>query len=800
MTTASVWPQDMTEIGTAAEATCLHCGGARPTGGGAFCCRGCETAYAIVGKMGLDQFYRRRRLSGNVRPLRPDAGEDADISGYATASPADRHEIHLLVDGLSCAACVWLLESVLSDDENVVGCRVNLSTRRMQLRWKGKASDVNRHVERARAVGFRLLPFDPLRLADATSRRENELLKAMAVAGFAASNIMLLSVSVWAGHVGDMGPATRDLMHWISAMIALPTIAYSGRPFFVSAFGALRAGRTNMDVPISIGVLLACVMSLWETATSGQHAYFDSAVALLFFLLVGRYLDARSRGRARSAAEHLMSLNPRAVSVLQPDGSVAMKSAESVEPGSRVLAAAGERIGIDGTVESGTSQVDSSLVTGESLPMQAAAGTPVFAGMVNLTAPLRIRVTATGSRTLLAEIVRLMEAAEHGRSRFVVLADQVARAYAPAVHTLAILTFGAWYFVSDAGWQVALLNAVAVLIITCPCALALAVPVVQVVASGRLMRQGILLKSPTALERLESVDTVIFDKTGTLTQGRLELVSDPDRTDDDLRLAASLAVTSLHPLSRALTRAAPPTAPMGAVKEHPGSGLSADLPSGQIRLGSRAFCGIAPDLEAPDIGPEIWLVSPGRKPVRFAFSDRPRSDVQSVVRTLKDRDFQIELLSGDRPANVAPVAKAAGIANWKANCTPIDKVTALDRIRAAGRHTLMVGDGLNDAPALAAADVSASPSTAIDVAQTAADIVFQGDRLAPVAEILDVARRAGRLVRQNLVLAIVYNLGAVPLAMAGKVTPLIAAIAMSTSSLLVIANALRLAQRGKAGA
>jgi len=285
-----------------------------------------------------------------------------------------------------------------------------------------------------------------------------------------------------------------------------------------------------------------------------------------------------------------------------------------------------------------------------------------------------------------------------------------------------------------------------------------------------------------------------------LTQGRLELVSDPDRTEDDLRLAASLAVTSLHPLSRALTRAAPPTAPIGAVKEHPGFGLSADLSSGQIRLGSRAFCGIAPDLKAPDIGPEIWIVSPGRQPVRFAFSDRPRSDVQAVVRTLKDRDFRIELLSGDRPANVVPVAKAAGIANWKANCTPVDKVAALDKIRADGRHTLMVGDGLNDAPALAAADVSASPSTAIDVAQTAADIVFQGDRLAPVAEVLDVARRAGRLVRQNLVLAIVYNLGAVPLAMAGKVTPLIAAIAMSTSSLLVIANALRLAQRGKAGA
>ncbi len=795
MSDVAAWTEHIAKPEAADSPACLHCGTAAAVGGRGFCCSGCEAAYAIVTGLGLDQFYRRRRIVPGARPLRPDAEGTYDCSGYATSAASGRHEINLLVDGLSCAACVWLLETVLSDDKDVVSSRVNLSTRRLLLRWEGSPADANRHVARAAALGFHLVPYDPAKIASATARHENELLKAMAVAGFAASNIMLLSVSVWAGQVGDMGPATRDLMHWVSALVALPTIAYSGRPFFRSALQALRGGRTNMDVPISIGVLLAGAMSLWETVSSGQHAYFDSAVALLFFLLVGRYLDARSRGRAHSAAEYLVSLSPSAVSVVQGDGRIATQRADAVAPGSHVIVAAGERIGVDGKIESGRSDLDTSLVTGESTPMAAAVGTAVFAGMVNLSAPLRIVVTATGSRTLLAEIVRLMEAAEQGRSRFVVLADRVARAYAPAVHTLAALTFIAWSVLGDAGWQVALLNAVAVLIITCPCALALAVPVVQVVAGGRLLRQGILLKSPTALERLEAVDTVVFDKTGTLTEGHLELLPDPSRTPEDLQVAASLAAASRHPLSRALVRAAPPVPPAADVLEHPGMGLSMETGAGPVLLGSRAFCGIDPAIESATTGPEMWLVMPNRAAIRFAFSDRLRADAGDVIRTLRGRGLQIELLSGDRAAAVGPAAIEAGIGHWTAACTPADKAARLVALRASGRRTLMVGDGLNDAPALATADVSASPATAADVSQTAADIVFQGNRLAPIAEVLDVARRAGRLVRQNLALAIFYNIGAVPLAMAGKVTPLIAAIAMSSSSLLVIGNALRLSLR-----
>jgi Cu2+-exporting ATPase len=434
-------------------------------------------------------------------------------------------------------------------------------------------------------------------------------------------------------------------------------------------------------------------------------------------------------------------------------------------------------------------------VSGETLPAAAAGGTAVFAGMVNLTAPLRIRVSASGEGTLLAEIVRMMEAAEQGRAGFVALADRVARLYAPVVHLLAAATFLAWFAFGGIGWQPALLNAVAVLIITCPCALALAVPVVQVVASGRLSRDGILLKSATALEKLAQVDTVVFDKTGTLTLGRLAL-ADAARCDAaDLRLAAAMAQSSRHPLARALVRACPDAAAVPGVVEHPGSGLSLVGTDGETRLGSRAFCGV--DAADDAAGPELWLARPGDAAVRFAFADVVRDDAASVVDWLKQAGLRVELVSGDRPAVVEAVAHEVGIDTWKAACDPAGKCAYLESLRADGRRVLMVGDGLNDAPALAAAHVSISPATAADISQTVADVVFQGRRLGPVIEVLRTAQRSERLIVQNLALAILYNIGAVPLAMAGYVTPLLAAAAMSSSSLIVIVNALRLGRGGR---
>ena len=426
--------------------------------------------------------------------------------------------------------------------------------------------------------------------------------------------------------------------------------------------------------------------------------------------------------------------------------------------------------------------------------MTAGHGTVVHAGAMNLTAPLTLTVVAAGQDTLLAEITRLLEAAEQRRARYVDVAARIVRVYAPVVHALAALTFLGWLLVGQIGWPDALLNAIAVLIITCPCALALAVPVVQVVAANRLFRRGILVKSPTALERLAGIDTIVFDKTGTLTLGQPTLLRDGAWREDVLKAAAALAATSLHPLARALAGSAPAVAAADGIEEVPGRGLCCMTEDGEIRLGRGDWCG-APDSASESM--EIWLSRPNRAPVRFAFQDRVRDDGAAVVRRLRAAGYEIEILSGDRAAAVEPVAEALGIDRWRAGCTPDAKIRALEELAAAGRRVCMVGDGLNDAPALTAAHASLSPATAADISQTAADVVFQGDRLAPVAEALQVARAADRLVRQNFMLAFGYNVLTVPLAMAGLVTPLIAAVAMSTSSLVVIGNALRLGREGR---
>ncbi|WP_299437764.1 heavy metal translocating P-type ATPase metal-binding domain-containing protein [uncultured Rhodospira sp.] len=798
---------------TAAQAgteTCRHCGdpvgpGAAAAGHAGFCCPGCAAAYELVNGLGLDRYYERRCLDPEVRSLKPETepGAIPDYAVHVTTTDSGEASLSLLVEGLHCAACVWLIERLLARQPGVTHARVNMTTRRLTLRWVPETGEAGtdapdlgarRILDPVLTVGYRLVPYDPETVERDTDRTERTLLRAMAVTGFAAGNVMLFSVAVWFG--GDMGPATRDFMHWLSALIALPAIAYGIRPFARSAVTALRAGRANMDVPITLAVLLAAGMSVWETARGGPHAYFDAAVMLLFFLLIGRFLDSRARGRARSAAERLLALGGAAVTVIDPDGHARSARPHEVPVGATVLVAVGERVGVDGVVAEGVSDLDVSLITGETVPARAGPGDRVFAGTLNLSAPVQVRVDAVGERTLLAEIVRMMEVAEQGRARTVALADRVARLYAPVVHLLALAAFLGWWLAGGLPWQEAVLIAAAVLIITCPCALALAVPVVQVIASGRLLRAGAFLKAATALERLTEADTVVLDKTGTLTVGRPALVTGPGQgwTPDDLRLAAGLAASSRHPLARAVAAACPDAPAVTGVREHPGEGLSWDGPNGPVRLGSAAFSGVD-DLGAGDggaTGPALWLRDGSEAPACFRFTDPLRPDAAEVVAALRARGLTVEMLSGDRPEAVARVAADAGIESWRGGCTPADKLARLQALRDQGRRVLMVGDGLNDAPALAAAHVSASPASAIDISQTAADVVFRGERLAPVVTALDVAHRADRLVRQNLALALLYNAVTVPLALAGLVTPLIAAVAMSTSSLVVTVNAMRL--------
>tara|TARA_R110002020_G_scaffold86437_9_gene213452 strand:+ start:415 stop:2709 length:2295 start_codon:yes stop_codon:yes gene_type:complete len=702
---------------------------------------------------------------------------------------AGLRQTDLSVPGVHCGACITTIEKALTALPEVERARVNLSTKRVSIVWKescdGHVTDPVRLVQTiVDATGYDAHLFT--NAEEAGDRQQRDLIRAVAVSGFAAANIMLLSVSVWSGAEAS----TRDLFHWISAMIAAPALVYAGRFFYRSAWTAIRHGRTNMDVPIALAITLSYAVSLWETMHHGEHVWFDATVSLLFFLLIGRTLDHVMRDRARAAISGLARLSPRGAMVMTADGGRDYRPVEEIRPGDRLIIAAGERVPVDGLVESGRSDLDLSIVNGESAPVGIGVGDPVQGGTLNLTGPLVVQATAGAKDSFLAEVISLMEAAEGGRARYRRIADRAAQLYSPAVHLLALFAFLGWG-VFGGDWKQAMLISIAVLIITCPCALGLAVPVVQVVAAGRLFKDGIMVKDGSAMERLAEIDTALFDKTGTLTLGRPRLVNGREIGAGHLSLAGGLAMHSRHPLSQALYRSAGNVLPrFDDIQELPGQGLQAQTEEGLYRLGNRRFaCGATAGAGTTS---EVVLSLDGAELACFRFEDTLRPDASAAIRALDRAGIRTGILSGDRAPVVGALADRLGISSWKADLAPRDKVDAVADFSAQGARVLMVGDGINDAPALAAAHVSIAPATAADVGRQAADFVFMHDSLSAVPLAIDVSRQAGRLIRQNFALAIGYNVIAVPIALAGYATPLIAAVAMSTSSIIVVANALRL--------
>ncbi|MGB3472243.1 MAG: heavy metal translocating P-type ATPase [Erythrobacter sp.] len=686
------------------------------------------------------------------------------------------------VPGMKCAGCIGKIERELPKIDGIEAARVNFSAKRVAIEhaaWMDE-SDLEQALL---SIGFEAqrVEDNPMGI-EAGERRM--LMRALGVAGFGMMNVMLLSVSVWSGADGS----TKELFHWLSAIIAMPVIAYSGRPFFASAWMALKYRRTNMDVPISIGVILATALSLYETITGGEHAYFESAVMLLFFLLAGRALDAMMRDRTRDGIGALLGRMGKSASVIGEDGSTTRVEAADLEPGMLVLVAAGEAMAADGEVEDGSSAIDNAMLTGESAPEQVSPGNVIHAGAINLSSPLRVRLTHTADDTALAEIARLMDEAGQSRSHYVRIADRASRAYAPAVHTLAALAFVGW-MIAGAGWHQSLVIAIAVLIITCPCAMGLAVPTAQVVASGALLKRGLLVKDGSALERLAEVDVAFFDKTGTLTLGEprpaVQLLDAEARS-----VALGLSQNSRHPLSKGLTSAlldaGVQPADVTNVTETPGEGLAGEWNGVEVAI-ERPHSG------AQELAARLRI---GGRAQTIIFSDTLRDDASQTIARLSAQGITSGIISGDREEAVEDVAARLGIAA-RSSVTPQEKLDALEQVKSEGKRPLMIGDGLNDGPALAAAHASIAPGTASDASQQAADAVFIGRGLMPVALSVEVARATMRVVRQNFGFAIGYNLLAVPLALFGYVTPLIAAIAMSLSSLVVVANSLRLA--GAAG-
>jgi len=703
----------------------------------------------------------------------------------------------LSVPDVHCGACISAIERGLNGLHGIVSARVNLSLKRLTVILDNVERSPDFVLARLDRLGYRAMPVDLGDLGNVEQKRQSErLLKALAVAGFAAGNIMLLSVSVWSGAEG----ATRDLFHLISGLIAIPVVAYSGQVFFSSALNALTARRLNMDVPISLAVILALAMSVYESLTGGAEAYFDAAVTLLFFLLIGRYLDQLMRDHARSAVLGLARMTARGGTVIGPDGALSYMPVDEIEPGMMLRVAPGERVPADGRVMKGTSDLDRSLVTGESSPVAVTTNTDVEAGTLNLTGPIDISVTRKADESFIAEVMQMMEAAENGRGRYVRIADRAAQIYAPAVHLLALFAFLGWMIVTRGDWHASLYTAISVLIITCPCALGLAVPVVHVIGAARLFGQGILMKDGSALERLAEADCAVFDKTGTFTTGTPRIAASGIGADD-APAAKALAMHSIHPASRAIAAFLSDTVATGIedIREVPGYGVEATLDGKRVRLGRAEWAGQLVGAEAAENIEQASLAFAREdgEAASFTLSETLRPDAAAAVAALHGQGMGIELLSGDSAAAVKAVAGSVGIDRVRAHATPASKIARIKELQTDGARVMMVGDGLNDAPALAAGHVSMAPASASDIGRMAADFVFTRDTMMSVPFAREVAVKAGKLVRQNFGLAVIYNVIAVPLAVAGYVTPLIAALAMSGSSIVVVMNSMRLARGGK---
>ncbi|MES3029514.1 MAG: heavy metal translocating P-type ATPase [Pseudomonadota bacterium] len=711
--------------------------------------------------------------------------ERQDFSAFLRDGEDGRPSIDLLVKGARCTACLSKIEREISAMPAVTSARLNLTSGKLSVAFERGRDDAGAVLERLEGLGYPATPFDPAKAIAAHDAEGRRLSMALGVAAFGAGNAMMFSVPIWAGLFGqELGPATRTLMQWMSAVIAAPCAVYAGMPFFTSAWRSLRKGRANMDVPISIGVILTLVISFVETVLDGADTYFDAAISLLFLLLIGRWLDHRLRASARSAASDLLAMQAPAAVVVGEGGVEHRTPLDDVRAGDLLLVRPGERIPVDGVVEGGVSELDNALLTGETAPVPIGAQDVCRAGALNLTGTLRLRATARSEDSAVAAIARLVEAGAQSRSLYVRLADKAAALYVPVVHSAAAITFlGGWAL--GLGPREALLRAVAVLIITCPCALGLAVPAVQITASARLFRRGVLVKSGAALERLAEVDHVVFDKTGVLTEGRPRLL---DPVPAAIAMAAPLARASAHPLSKALSAQAGVSSLAQDVVETPGQGVEGWIGGRRARLGRAAFVGV---LGAEPSETELWFGFDGDTKIRFAFADAIRPDAAQTIAALRQRGLTIEILSGDLAAPVAKVAQALGIETWRAGLTPAEKSEAIAARGREGRRVLMVGDGLNDAPALANAHAAMAPGSALDASQNAADLVFSGEGLDAVVAALDVARSARRRALENFAFAALYNLIAAPAAMFGFINPLVAALAMSGSSLTVTLNALR---------
>ena len=794
---------------------CFHCGLPIPTGAihsfevlgesRQFCCTGCQAVAEAIVANGLTEFYQfRTDLSTKPEALVPEALRQLQIydelelqKSFVQVKAGDEREASLIMEGIVCAACVWLNEHHVKQIPGVLDFRVNYSTHRATLRWDNARVVLSTILKAISDIGYLAHPFDPGRMQALQKKEKSIALRRVAVAGLGMMQVMMIAVAMYVGAYSDMTEGMRSFLRWISLMITIPVVFYSAGGFFTSAWRDLRRGRFGMDVPVSIAIGIAFSASVWATIHQTGEVYFDSVTMFTFFLLTGRFLEMQARHKAGQVAEELVRLLPATATRLRA-GQQEVVAVSALEINDHVLIKPGEIVPADGIVLEGISSINESLLSGESLPTAKQVSDQLVGGTVNLESPLVMQVQKVGDSTVLAAIIRLLERAQSEKPRLARLAEKVASRFVPLILLTAIAVFVYWYAQgSDQAFWIAL----SVLVITCPCAFSLATPAALTAATGLLTSQGVLTTRGHALETLAQVTHVIFDKTGTLTTGHLVLNTTQPLShltaEACLNLAAGLEQASEHPLARALLMRATNPYPVQGIQAYSGRGLEGLWNDEVIRIGTAEFVAERVGLDIPrhEMSPSqsvVWLGKQGEWLARFYLQDHMRPEAQQAVQLLHQQGVKVSLLSGDNPQVVTQVAQQLGIKQALGAQLPADKLAYLKRLQAQGDVVAMVGDGVNDAPVLAAAQVSLAMGSGSQLAQASADMVLLSEHLVRIPDAMMTAKRMQTIIKQNFAWTIGYNLIAIPLAALGWVAPWLAAIGMSMSSLIVVLNALRL--------
>lgn len=796
---------------------CYHCGDALPAGrvpkveiGGqqrSMCCQGCAAVAGLIAGQGLGEFYRFR---SDFAPRPPDDNaEDRSADRWNAydreamqrshvQTLADGHrEVVLLVEGITCAACSWLIEHIIGAERGVEQIQVNPATGRALLRWNADEAALSALLRRLANLGYEPHPIAPGDSGPSLAGERGAALKRLIVAGLGMMQVMTYAVALYAGAIhADMDTTMQAFLRHVSLLVATPVYFYAGMPFLRAAWRDLCVRRVGMDVPVALAISAAYWASVWNIFIGGGAIYFDSVTMFIFFLAGARYLEMAARHRAARSTGAIARMLPATALRINADGDSERVALAELETGNRVRVPLGEAVPSDGEIVSGTSRFDESLLTGEFMPVTKSRGQQAVGGSINLDAPVDIALTQVGQDTRIAGIVRLLDRAQSQRPALAILADRIASHFVAAVLVAAALVGAWWTWHSGAG--IAFEVVLAMLVVTCPCALSLATPTALVAATARLARRGLLVSRTGSLEPLARADTLLLDKTGTLTQARLTVDATTVHAELDAPtcrgLAAALQAHSHHPIAEAFHAFAQPGLSATAVSEHAGHGIAGTVDGRSLRLGRPDWVlgDHAPRARAAGGATRIALADAQGPLAEFSLTDTLRPDAHQALAQLREQGMAISIVSGDAPEAVAELAAELDVAQWQARMTPEDKLAHIRSLQAEGHTVIMLGDGINDAPVLAGADISIAMGSGSTVAQAQADMVLTSTRLTELADGIYMARAAIGVIRQNLLWALAYNVTALPLAAAGLLAPWMAALGMSASSLVVVANAARL--------